>query len=641
MGSDLVAGGDDHGLGDRHVLRGEAVFRVGRPGLRALPPGRDVQTSDTSLEGSRSPPRMCSRTTLGRVRAALPAWPGPGDNCQRCARSTSVISPWRASFDDRRRVRRARRRGARDASSVARRRRCPREWRPGGHRPALGVAHVRPAASATAEARLAALEPTRVAGQRRDLRSCRSAATPSVKVRDGRHGRQAPASASTTTASSSGCRSPRRPSRCRATDVRRGDRRAAARRRRRSSATPIHARASSRRGRRPSPDAARRRGAQAPRALHGRRLHDRAAPRCAPTTARRARSRSSPRTRRAWSRPCARSASSCRPNVSVPRELKTLVGLRRAPLRGHRRRHELGEVPPRRARAPTAPGGPSPTARSVTRLGEGLDDVGPAAATSRSSAPSRDRRAWPTEARARRRRGRSPRWAPPGCGWRPTRAGSSTRCARGAASRSRSSPARRRAGSPTSAAIAGARAGRGDRWWCSTPAGAVRSSRSATASASTSASAWTSAPCASPSASGSTAPVDEARWPRRSSAIAADLGAPRRPPVARARRRHGRRGDEPRGRQARPRALRPRRRAGHGARPRPRSTARSSSTARGRADERRAIVGLQPARAEVILAGACIVRTVLDASSAATRSRSATAACATALLAERFGQRAP
>jgi len=30
------------------------------------------------------------------------------------------------------------------------------------------------------------------------------------------------------------------------------------------------------------------------------------------------------------------------------------------------------------------------------------------------------------------------------------------------------------------------------------------------------------------------------------------------------------------------------------------------------ADERRAIVGLQPARAEVILAGACIVRTVVE-----------------------------
>ena len=42
-----------------------------------------------------------------------------------------------------------------------------------------------------------------------------------------------------------------------------------------------------------------------------------------------------------------------------------------------------------------------------------------------------------------------------------------------------------------------------------------------------------------------------------------------------------------------------------------RSIARSSSTAAPGADDRRAIVGLQPTRAEVILAGACIVRTVL------------------------------
>jgi len=40
------------------------------------------------------------------------------------------------------------------------------------------------------------------------------------------------------------------------------------------------------------------------------------------------------------------------------------------------------------------------------------------------------------------------------------------------------------------------------------------------------------------------------------------------------------------------------------------SIARSSSTAPAR--PRRAIVGLQPGRAEVILAGACIVRTVME-----------------------------
>ena len=44
----------------------------------------------------------------------------------------------------------------------------------------------------------------------------------------------------------------------------------------------------------------------------------------------------------------------------------------------------------------------------------------------------------------------------------------------------------------------------------------------------------------------------------------------------------------------------------------PRSTARSSCIASRDADGRREIVGLQPKRAEVILAGACIVRTVME-----------------------------
>ena len=51
-----------------------------------------------------------------------------------------------------------------------------------------------------------------------------------------------------------------------------------------------------------------------------------------------------------------------RPNVSVPRGLKALLGFGATPLRGDRRRHELGEVPPRRARGRTARGGSSSTA---------------------------------------------------------------------------------------------------------------------------------------------------------------------------------------------------------------------------------------------------------------------------------------
>jgi exopolyphosphatase/guanosine-5'-triphosphate,3'-diphosphate pyrophosphatase len=57
-------------------------------------------------------------------------------------------------------------------------------------------------------------------------------------------------------------------------------------------------------------------------------------------------------------------------------------------------------------------------------------------------------------------------------------------------------------------------------------------------------------------------------------------------------------------------------------------------------EQRRAIVGLQPARAEVILAGACIVRTVLrklgrDALTVSDRG------LRHGLLAERFGQPGP
>ena len=47
--------------------------------------------------------------------------------------------------------------------------------------------------------------------------------------------------------------------------------------------------------------------------------------------------------------PCAALGLGAAPNTSVPRGLKALVGFGRAALRGDRRRHELGQVPRRRA----------------------------------------------------------------------------------------------------------------------------------------------------------------------------------------------------------------------------------------------------------------------------------------------------
>jgi exopolyphosphatase/guanosine-5'-triphosphate,3'-diphosphate pyrophosphatase len=93
-----------------------------------------------------------------------------------------------------------------------------------------------------------------------------------------------------------------------------------------------------------------------------------------------------------------------------------------------------------------------------------------------------------------------------------------------------------------------------------------------------------------------------------------DFGRPlahRRAPGSRRAGGDGRRGDQHHRGQASARHLRPDGRPGQRPRPRrDRSPDRALPVAD--ADARRAIVGLQPKRAEVILAGACIVRTVME-----------------------------
>ena len=106
---------------------------------------------------------------------------------------------------------------------------------------------------------------------------------------------------------------------------------------------------------------------------------------------------------------------------------------------------------------------------------------------------------------------------------------------------------------------------------------------------------------------------------------------------ARRARRDGRRGDEPRRREARPRRLRPRRRPRAPCSTAPRSTGRSSSTGRAAPTSDAASSGLQPGRADVILAGACIVR---DGAGRARRATSLTVSdrgLRHGVLVERFG----
>ena len=90
---------------------------------------------------------------------------------------------------------------------------------------------------------------------------------------------------------------------------------------------------------------------------------------------RRARSRSSRRTRTLVLAAVRELGLGRAPNIELPARAQGARRVRRAAVRGHRRRHELGQVPPRRA-------GPDGAWRTVvdraevTRLGEGLDETG-------------------------------------------------------------------------------------------------------------------------------------------------------------------------------------------------------------------------------------------------------------------------
>ena len=314
-----------------------------------------------------------------------------------------------------------------------------------------------------------------------------------------------------------------------------------------------------------------------PRALHARRLHGGADRAARPTRAPRARSWSkSEDPARVSRRSCASSGSRSAANTCVARGLKALR-VRRAALRRDRHRHELGQVPRRRARAPTARGARSPTARRSRGSAKGWTHRRPRrrgdGAHGRRRSP-----AWSTRRdRARRRgdrRGRHGRAA--------------DRAQRRRAHRRRAGAQRRRVEvlrgeeearlayvgrDPALGPSAGTRVvfdtgggssqftfgdgGRVDERF-SVDVGAVRFTERYG--------------------------LDRGRVARaRCAAALGDRGrarAARRPPGARCGRRHGRRGHQPRRRQARARRLRPRRGPGDGARPRARSTARSSSTAR-------------------------------------------------------------
>ena len=238
--------------------------------------------------------------------------------------------------------------------------------------------------------------------------------------------------------------------------------------------------------------AARRHGAQAAHPLHGRRRDGRAlrAPDRRGLHAL-ARDRVRGPRARAGGGPLARPRGA-RERVHGP-GAEGADQLRAGALRGHRRRHQLGQAPRRRApRRRHVERGRRPRDRHPARRGPRRDPApsGPSRWTGRW----RRSRRWPRR-RARPARPRSPPSAPQGCARRRTPPRSSAPPRLAAASGSRSSPARRRAASPTSRPRRGS-ACLPARSRSSTPAGAARSSPSATRTRSGSSSACPSARCA-------------------------------------------------------------------------------------------------------------------------------------------------
>ena len=297
-----------------------------------------------------------------------------------------------------------------------------------------------------------------------------------------------------------------------------------------------------------------------------------------------------------------------RVNTSVPRGLVALIDDEPPSVRGDRCGHELGEVPRRRADQRRGVAGGRRSGRDQPGSATGWPSRG------RSRRPRWSERRRRSPAWSRRRGsttpGRSWRWARPGCARPAIGTRSWPRSRRRRVSPSTPSRARRRAGwpiSPSEPTSGWAMAPS----WSSTRVGAAPSSPSVTAPRSTTASASMSARCATPSASGSTRPCRP---------------TPSKPPSTRSR---------PisiawTGRPA-PDAL-----VGmggaitnitavklgldpydpdavHGAILERADIDRQIELYRSRdADARRTIVGLQPKRADVILAGACIVRTVME-----------------------------